>query len=81
MTPLKQQAQAALRQLQEVVHSLLVANSGGLRVGEVSAQLGLESEIGGNHQNWFVRSLLDGLVANGRASSLKQGHARVYHAL
>lgn len=81
MTPLKQQAQAALRQLQDVVHSLLAENSGGLRVADVSAQLGLESEIGGSHQNWFARSILDGLVANGRATSSKQGSARVYHAL
>jgi hypothetical protein len=81
MSEHKQQAQLALQQLQATVHAVLAANPNGLRVANVALLLGIESEIQGTHQNWFARSLLDGLVASGRAVSSKQGAARVYHAL
>jgi hypothetical protein len=74
-------AQLAVKQLESSVHGLLARNSNGLSTGEVARRLGIESHCPSRNSNWLARSVLEGLVTQGRAVSGKQGRARQFRAL
>lgn len=77
----RNRAQAALSQMEASVLTLLESRIDGLRTGEVARLLDIESHCPTRNSNWLARCILENLVLQGRAVSVKKGVARVFRAL
>ena len=77
---LRNTAAAAVTTLEDCVHRLLLGHKHGLRTGEVASLLGIESHVPARNSNWLARTILEQLVASGRAVSAKAGNARLFRA-
>lgn len=63
---LREMAQDGLRRIGESIVGLLMLNTHGMTNAEIARELGISTQINGQHRNWLTRSILDGLETQGR---------------
>jgi hypothetical protein len=66
MNLLKNNAEAALRQLEEAIEGLLEQHPDGLTNAEIARELGIETGSPGEHRNMLSWSIVGRLVRSGR---------------
>ncbi len=69
---LREVAQDGLKRIGESILGLLMLNPHGLTNAEIARELGIGTQINGQHRDWLTRSILDGLETQGRVVSINR---------
>ena len=67
---LREAAQDGVRRIGESIMGLLMLNPNGMTNAEIARELGISTQINGQHRDWLTRSILDGLETRGRVVSI-----------